>query len=62
MVKAEVDAASTGQEVNLPQFGKLNAEDMPERTLRNLLTGEAITIEALTRPAFTLSKALKSRR
>lgn len=55
------DAATAGEEVNLPGFGKFKVKNMPERSGRNPSTGEAITIAALKKLTFMPAKALKDR-
>lgn len=45
-LKAVVEAAKGGAEVNLAGFGKFKVQDRPEREGRNPATGEAVTIAA----------------
>ena len=56
-----VGAAIAGEEVSLPGFGKFKVKAAPERSGRNPSTGEAITIAASRKLAFTPAKALKDR-
>jgi DNA-binding protein HU-beta len=55
------DTVASGEEVNLPGFGKFKVKDMPERGGRNPSTGEAITIAASKKLTFTPAKAMKDR-
>ena len=52
-------ALVSGEEVNLPGFGKFKVQDKPARTGRNPATGEAIQIASSKKVAFTAAKALK---
>ena len=52
-------ALVSGEEVNLPGFGKFKVKDKPARTGRNPATGEAIQIAAKRAPKFSPAKALK---
>jgi DNA-binding protein HU-beta len=54
-------AAVKGEEVSIPGFGKFTVKDRPEREGRNPGTGEAITIAASKKVAFTAAKGLKDR-
>jgi DNA-binding protein HU-beta len=58
---AIAEAAAKGDEVTLNGFGKFKVKDQPERQGRNPSTGEAITIAASKKIAFTPAKALKDR-
>lgn len=53
------DALASGQEVNLPGFGKFKVQDKPARTGRNPATGAAIEIAASKKVSFAAAKALK---
>jgi DNA-binding protein HU-beta len=55
------EAASKGDEVSIPGFGKFTVKDRPERQGRNPATGEAMTIAASKKVAFTAAKGLKDR-
>ena len=55
------DAASKGEEVAIPGFGKFAVKDRPERDGRNPATGEAIKIAASKKLAFTAAKGLKDK-
>ena len=55
------DAATKGEEVSIPGFGKFAVKDRPERQGRNPSTGEAITIAASKKVAFTAAKGLKDK-
>ena len=63
VVNATLDAISNalkeGDKVQLIGFGTFEVKDIAAREGRNPKTGEAITIEASKRPAFSASKALK---
>ena len=54
-------AAVKGEEVSIPGFGKFTVKDRPEREGRNPGTGEAITIAASKKVAFTAAKGLKDK-
>ena len=54
-------AAVKGEEVSIPGFGKFTVKDRPEREGRNPGTGEAITIAASKKGAFTAAKGLKDK-
>lgn len=54
-------AASKGEEVSIPGFGKFAVKDRPERQGRNPSNGEAITIAASKKVAFTPAKGLKDK-
>jgi len=58
-LKAVVDAAKGGAEVALPGFGKFKVQDRPEREGRNPATGEAMTLAASRKLAFSPAKAVK---
>lgn len=55
------DAASRGEEVSLPGFGKFKVKKTPEREGRNPATGETITIKAARKLTFSPAKAVKDR-
>ncbi len=55
------DAAAKGEEVSIPGFGKFVIKDRPERQGRNPATGEAMTIAASKKVAFTAAKGLKDK-
>lgn len=48
-----------GQEVTLPEIGKLKLTERPERIGRNPKTGESVRIEAKRVAKFAPAKALK---
>ena len=54
-------AAAKGEEVSIPGFGKFAVKDRPERKGRNPANGEAITIAASKKVAFTPAKGLKDK-
>jgi len=54
-------AAGKGEEVAIPGFGKFAVKDRPERQGRNPSNGEAITIAASKKVAFTPAKGLKDK-
>lgn len=54
-------AASNGEEVSIPGFGKFSVKARPERQGRNPSTGEAMTIAASKKVAFTPAKGLKDK-
>lgn len=56
---AIVDAMKAGDKVQLMGFGTFEVKETAEREGRNPKTGEAITIAAGKKPAFSASKALK---
>jgi DNA-binding protein HU-beta len=55
------DAAAKGEEVSISGFGKFAVKDRPERQGRNPATGEAMTIAASRKLAFTVAKGLKDK-
>ncbi len=55
-----VNAAKTGEEVNLAGFGKFKVKEWPARRGRNPATGETIEIPASRKIAFTPAKQLKA--
>ncbi len=57
--KAIVDAAKSGDEVNVPGFGKFKIKDTPAREGRNPASGEKIKIAAAKKLTFGAAKALK---
>ena len=58
-VKAITDALKDGDKVALIGFGTFEVKATAAREGRNPKTGEAITIPAAKKPAFSASKALK---
>ena len=56
---AIVDALKAGDQVQLIGFGTFEVKDTAAREGRNPKTGEAITIPAGKKPAFSPSKAMK---
>lgn len=54
-----VSAATNGDEVSLPGFGKFKVKASPERDGRNPSTGERIKIAASKKLSFSPAKALK---
>jgi DNA-binding protein HU-beta len=54
-----VVAASGGQEVSLPGFGKFKVKETAARDGRNPSTGEIIKIAASKKLSFTPAKAVK---
>ncbi|ESQ87009.1 HU family DNA-binding protein [Asticcacaulis benevestitus] len=59
--KAIADAAATGEETNLPGFGKFKVQDRPAREGRNPSTGAKVQIAASKKLAFQPAKAVKDR-
>lgn len=57
--KAVLDAATQGDEVSVPGFGKFKVKDSPERDGRNPSTGATIKIAASRKMTFTAAKAMK---
>lgn len=57
--KAMVDAAKSGDEVNVPGFGKFKVKATPEREGRNPANGQKIKISASKKLTFGPAKALK---
>lgn len=57
--KAVVDAATNGQEVSIPGFGKFKVAAREARQGRNPATGETIQIAASKKLAFTPAKQVK---
>ncbi len=55
------DAAAKGEEISLNGFGKFKVKDTPEREGRNPATGEAMTIKAARKLAFTPAKGIKDK-
>lgn len=55
------NAAAKGEEVAIPGFGKFSVKDRPERQGRNPATGEAMTIVASKKVAFSAAKGLKDK-
>lgn len=58
---AMTDAAAKGEEISLAGFGKFKVKESPAREGRNPATGEAMTIAASKKLAFTAAKAVKDR-
>ena len=58
---AIADAAASGEEVSIPQFGKLKVKASPAREGRNPATGAAMAIAASKKLTFSAAKALKDR-
>jgi DNA-binding protein HU-beta len=58
---AIADTAAEGGEVSITGFGKFKVKDSPEREGRNPATGEAMTIKASRKLAFTPAKAVKDK-
>ncbi len=59
ILKDIVDAASSGEEVSLPGFGKFKVKATPEREGRNPASGEKIKIAASKKLTFTSAKSVK---
>lgn len=59
--EAIADAAAKGEEISLNGFGKFKVKDTPEREGRNPATGEAMTIKAARKLAFTPAKGVKDK-
>jgi DNA-binding protein HU-beta len=57
--KAMMDAAKSGDEVNVPGFGKFKVKATPEREGRNPANGQKIKIAASKKLTFGPAKALK---
>ena len=57
--KAIADAARSGDEVNVPGFGKFKIKDTPARVGRNPASGEKIKIAAARKLTLGSAKALK---
>jgi DNA-binding protein HU-beta len=57
--KAITDAAKSGDEVNVPGFGKFKVKETPSREGRNPATGATIKIAASKKLTFGPAKALK---
>ncbi|UVI39949.1 HU family DNA-binding protein [Qipengyuania spongiae] len=55
------DAASKGDDIAIPGFGKFSVKDRPERQGRNPATGEAMTIKASRSVGFKPAKGLKDK-
>ena len=58
-LKAVVDAAKDGDEVKIGGFGSFKAQERAEREGRNPATGEAMTLAARRKLAFSPAKAVK---
>ena len=54
-------AAAKGEDIAIPGFGKFTIKDRLERQGRNPATGEAMTIKASRKVAFSAAKGLKDR-
>ncbi len=59
LLKEIVAAASSGEEVSLPGFGKFKVKEAAAREGRNPSTGEVIQIPASKKLSFTPAKAVK---
>jgi DNA-binding protein HU-beta len=59
ILKDIVDAASSGDEVSLPGFGKFKVRATPEREGRNPASGEKIKIAASRKLTFSSAKSVK---
>ena len=57
--KALTDAAKSGDEVNVPGFGKFKVKETPAREGRNPATGAEIKIPASMQAKFKPGKGLK---
>lgn len=53
------ESLTRGEDVTLTGFGVFTVKAKPERTGRNPVSGQAITIAARNAPAFRAGKALK---
>ena len=60
-VEAIMTSLQSGDEVNIPGFGKWSVSERGERQGRNPATGETITIKASKNPKFSAGKAFKDR-
>lgn len=58
---AIADAAANGDEISVNRFGKFKVKDSLEREGRNPATGEAMTIKASKKLAFTPAKVVKDK-
>ena len=56
---AITDAATKGEEVSFPGFGKFKVKDSPARQGRNPATGQTIEIAASRKLAFVPAKQVK---
>ncbi|GHH24964.1 integration host factor [Sphingomonas glacialis] len=54
-------AVAKGEDISIAGFGKFSVKDRPERQGRNPSTGEAMTIAASKKVAFTAAKGLKDK-
>ena len=54
-----VEAAKSGEEINLSGFGKFKVKDSPARQGRNPATGETIEIAASRKLGFSPAKPVK---
>ncbi|MEY2926775.1 MAG: hypothetical protein RL367_1252 [Pseudomonadota bacterium] len=54
-------AATKGEEVSIPGFGKFKVKNSPSREGRNPATGAAMTIAASRKLGFSVAKALKDK-
>ena len=59
LLKEIIVAASSGEEVSLPGFGKFKVKETPARDGRNPSTQEIIKIPASKKLSFTPAKAVK---
>lgn len=55
------DAAASGEEIAIHNFGKFKVKASPERQGRNPATGKPMTIKASKKLAFTPAKAVKDK-
>ncbi|MBA3448301.1 MAG: HU family DNA-binding protein [Pseudaminobacter sp.] len=58
-LKAIVDAAANGDEINLVGFGKFKIKETAERQGRNPATGQTIKIAASKKLTFAPAKAIR---
>jgi DNA-binding protein HU-beta len=61
LFKEIISAASSGEEISLPGFGKFKVKETAAREGRNPSTGETINIAASKKLSFTPAKAVKDR-
>jgi len=61
VLKAIADAATAGEEVNFPGFGKFKVQERAARDGRNPSTGAVVKIAASKKLAFQPAKALKDK-
>ena len=58
---AITDAATKGEEVSIPGFGKFKVKDSPARDGRNPATGAPMKIAASRKLGFSVAKAVKDK-